>query len=74
MTIILLRTYEHLKLYTTLRWRRPGIFIVNFEHISHFALLFLLLTLSRQMPAGNMIHYERNFNDRKRHGIPVIIS
>ena len=74
MTIILLRTYEHLKLYTILRWRRPGIFIVNFEHISHFALLFLLLTLSRQMPAGNMIHYERNFNDRKRHGIPVIIS
>ena len=24
-----------------------GVFIVNFEHISHLALLFLLLTLSR---------------------------
>ena len=27
--------------------RRSGIFIVNFEHISHLVLLFLLLTLSR---------------------------
>ena len=31
---------------------RSGIFIVNFEHISHLVLVFLLLTLSRQMPAG----------------------
>ena len=29
------------------QWRRSGIFIVNFEHISHLVLLFLLLTLSR---------------------------
>ena len=28
-------------------WRRSGIFIVNFEHISHLVLLCLLLTLSR---------------------------
>ena len=28
-------------------WRRCGIFIVNFEHISHLVLEFLLLTLSR---------------------------
>ena len=28
-------------------WRRSGIFIVNFEHISHLVLMFLLLTLSR---------------------------
>ena len=28
-------------------WRRSGLFIVNFEHISQLALLFLLLTLSR---------------------------
>ena len=34
------------------QWRRSGIFIVNFEHISHLVLVFLLLTLSRQMPAG----------------------
>ena len=28
------------------RWRRSGIFIVNFEHILHPGLVFLLLTLS----------------------------
>ena len=27
--------------------RRSGVFIVNFEHISHLALVFPLLTLSR---------------------------
>ena len=27
--------------------RRSGVFMVNFEHISHLALVFLLLTLSR---------------------------
>ena len=27
-------------------WRRSGIFIVDFEHISHLVLVFLLLTLS----------------------------
>ena len=29
------------------QWRRSGIIIVNFEHILHLVLLFLLLTLSR---------------------------
>ena len=33
-------------------WRRSGVFIVNFEHISHLVLVFLLLILSRQMPYG----------------------
>ena len=28
------------------QWRRSGFFIVNFEHISHHVLVFLLLTLS----------------------------
>ena len=28
-------------------WRRSGVFTVNFEHISHLVLVFLLLTLSR---------------------------
>ena len=32
--------------------RRPDAFIVNFEHISLLVLVFLLLTLDRQMPAG----------------------
>ena len=29
------------------QWRRYGVFIVNFEHISHLVLVFLLLTLCR---------------------------
>ena len=28
-------------------WRRSGVFIVNFKHISYLVLVFLLLTLSR---------------------------
>ena len=28
-------------------WRRSGVFIVNFKHLSHLALVFLFLTLSR---------------------------
>ena len=28
------------------QWRRSGIFIVNFEYVSHFVLVFLLLTLN----------------------------
>ena len=28
------------------QWRLSGIFIVNFEHISHFVLKFLLLNLN----------------------------
>ena len=30
------------------QWRRSAVFIVNFEHISHLVLVFLLLILSRQ--------------------------
>ena len=33
------------------QWHRFGVFIVNFGHISQLVLLFLLSTLSRQMPA-----------------------
>ena len=33
------------------QWR-SGVFIVNFEHISHLVLVFLLLTLSRFIPTG----------------------
>ena len=29
------------------QWRRSGIFIVNFEHILHLVLVFLLLTLNK---------------------------
>ena len=34
------------------QWRRSGVFIVNIEHISHLFLMFLLLTLNMQLPAG----------------------
>ena len=34
------------------QWRRIDVFIVNFEHIWHFVLVFLLLTLSMQVSAG----------------------
>ena len=29
------------------QWRRSAVYVVNFEHISHLVLVFLLLTLSR---------------------------
>ena len=32
-----------------------GVFIVNFEHISHIFLLLLLLTLNKYMLAGRVI-------------------
>ena len=35
-----------LKIPEQCQWRRPGIFLVNFEHISHLALVFLLVTLN----------------------------
>ena len=37
---------------------RSGTFIVNFEHISYLVLVFLLLTLSRYMPAGVKSMYD----------------
>ena len=36
-------------------WRRSAVFIVNFEHISHLVLVFLLLTLNMHLPAGLFI-------------------
>ena len=34
------------------QWRHSGVFIVNFEHILHLFLVFLLLTLNMQLLAG----------------------
>ena len=34
------------------RRRRSGVFFVNFEHISHLFLVFLFLTLQKQMLVG----------------------
>ena len=42
--------------------RRSGVFIVNLKHISHFLLVFLLLTLSRQKKS------RKNFVSRKLMG------
>ena len=41
-------------------WRRSGVFIANFEHISHLFLVSLLLTLNMQLPAGNEMHVFTN--------------
>ena len=35
-------------------WRHSGVFIVNFGLTSHLVLVFLLLTLSKQMPADKV--------------------
>ena len=35
---------------------RSGVFIVNFEHISHLVLVFLLLTLNMELPAGRVLN------------------
>ena len=37
-----------------IQWRRSGVFIINFEHILHLALVFLLLTLNMLMPTWNI--------------------
>ena len=36
-----------------LHWSHSGIFIVNFEHISHLFLVLQLLALNKYMLAGN---------------------
>ena len=38
-------------------WHCSGVFIINFEHISHLFLVFLLLTLSRHMLVGSFIWF-----------------
>ena len=46
--------YSKLTIKTPERYQRRSfvVFIVNFEHILHLALMFLLLTLSMVIPAG----------------------
>ena len=48
-TSIRCKTCSKLTIKTTRR--RSSVFIVNFENISYLALVFLLLTLNRQIPA-----------------------
>ena len=47
-------------------WRHSGIFIVNFEHISHLVLVFLLLTLNMQLQAG-FISWKTSGSDPSSH-------
>ena len=44
----LTRAAEHMGV-SNLKWRRSSVFIVNFKHISNLFLVFLLLTLNKQM-------------------------
>ena len=43
------------------QWRHSGVFIVNFEHILHLVLVFLLLTLNMYLPGGTYVFYELLF-------------
>ena len=45
-------TRKRYEICSKLTIKTPVVFIVNYEHISHVVLVFLLLTLSRQMPTG----------------------
>ena len=38
------------------QWSRSGNITVNFKHISHLFLLFLLLTLNKSMPAVKSLY------------------
>ena len=40
------------------QWRRSGVFIVNFEYISNYFLVFLLLPLNKYMLAGLGVIFE----------------
>ena len=45
------------------QWRRTDVFIVNFEHISHIFLVFLLLTLNKELLTRFIVgfkHIEHN--------------
>ena len=44
---LIIETAEQGVKYVQRQWRRSGVFIVNFEHISQLLLVFLLLPLSR---------------------------
>ena len=39
------------------QWHRSGVFIVNFKHISHLFLLFLLMTLNQHVTSILMIPF-----------------
>ena len=46
-----IETLEQGVKYVQSYWNRSGVFIGNFEHDPHLVLVFLLLTLGKEMPA-----------------------
>ena len=38
-------------------WRRSGVYVVNFEHISHLVLVFLLSTLNLVITGWENLRY-----------------
>ena len=46
----------------TLEKDRSSVFIVNIEHISHFFLVFLLLTLNKKILAGQRRLFQSNYS------------
>ena len=49
------RTMCEICLKLTIKWRRSGVFIANFEQISRIVLVFLLLTLNKYKNARKCI-------------------
>ena len=62
------RCYICLKLNTPERhqWRRSCVFIVNFKHILHHFLVFILLTLSKYLFARMLLILANVFSDTYR--------
>ena len=52
LAIETLKTKLKIKTPEQCQWCLSAVFIVNLEHISHLALVLLLLTLNSYMPAG----------------------
>ena len=54
-------------------WHRPGVF-VSFEHISHFVLVFLLLTLNMKLPTENQFQPSAVFHIETSHLIFYLLG
>ena len=52
-----------------IKWRRSGVFIVNFEHFSHHVLVILLLTLSRWISVESVLNTSFDLNKSMRKDI-----
>ena len=55
----------------TLEQRQSGVLIVSCEHISHLVLVFLLSTLSRRMPAVQVIPSDNLYLSIHQHMLPI---